>query len=50
MAEPRLYKRILVAAFVVFAMWEGIKHLTLMAAPMWVQHGAAAFIEMGLPW
>jgi signal transduction histidine kinase len=47
-AEPRVYKRILLAAFVVFAVWEGVKHLTLMAVPMWVQHGASAFIEMGL--
>jgi signal transduction histidine kinase len=47
-AGPRLYKGILVAACVVFAVWEGIKHLTLMAVPMWVQHGASAFIEMGL--
>ena len=47
-AEPRLYKGILVAAFVVFAMWEGITHLALMSVPMWVQHGAAVFVEMGL--
>jgi signal transduction histidine kinase len=46
--EPRPYKRLLAAAFVGFAVWEGIKHLTLMAAPMWVQHGASAFIETGL--
>ncbi len=47
-APPRVYRRGLLAAFVLFAAWEGLKHLTLMSVPMWVQHGASAFIEMGL--
>jgi signal transduction histidine kinase len=48
MEQMRLYKRSLLAAFVLFAVWEGIKHLVLMEVPMWVQHSAPAFIEMGL--
>jgi signal transduction histidine kinase len=47
-ADPRLYKKILVAAFLAFAVWEGVKHLTLMAVPMIVQHGLSAIIEVGL--
>ncbi|NIQ99669.1 MAG: hypothetical protein GTN78_05635, partial [Gemmatimonadales bacterium] len=48
MGSLGLHKRSILAAFIVFAVWEGIKHLVLMDVPMWLQHGASAFIEMGL--
>lgn len=43
-----VYRQSLIAAFVAFAFWEGLKHLLLMHVAMWVQHGISAMIEVGL--
>ncbi len=48
MDAEHVWRRSLVAAFAVFALWEALKHLLLMEVPMFVQHGLSAIIEVGL--
>lgn len=48
MSSPPVYRWSLIAAFAVFAAWEGLKHLLLMDVSMWVQHSLSAVIEIGL--
>ena len=48
MRSPPVYRWSLIAAFAIFAAWEGLKHLLLMDVPMWVQHSLSAVIEIGL--
>ncbi|NIM06075.1 MAG: hypothetical protein GTO55_07225 [Armatimonadetes bacterium] len=48
MDKVPIYRRSLLAAFAIFAMWEAANHLLLMSTPMWVQHTSAAIIEVGL--
>jgi signal transduction histidine kinase len=43
-----VYRQSLIAAFVAFTCWEGLKHLLLMHAAMWAQHGISALVEVGL--
>ncbi len=48
MKREHVWRRSLVAAFAVFALWEALKHLLLMEVPMFVQHSVSAIIEVGL--